>query len=346
MRIATVIDPHASDASEFARACEDIGVASLWVPEVWGYDALTGIGYLAASTTTIGLGTFVVQLGSRSPALLATSALSLADLSDGRFHLGIGVSGPAVMEGFHGVRFDRPIRRTRETIEIIRIASSGERLIHDGEVYPLPLPGSRGRPLRPLVKPRHVPVYIGAMGPTNLRLTGELADGWLANAFIPESAEVFTGPLGEGAARSGRSLDELDLVVPVALEIVADASAARVAKQRHAAGYAYTIGVMGGTGNDGGPNFYNEAFARLGFADATAEVHRLWQAGDREAAGRAVPLDLGAKTNLVGTVEDVAERLDAYRTVGVTTLLCKQEGSAAERLAALSTLLELVARSD
>lgn len=346
MRIATVMDPHATDAAEFAKACEDIGVASLWVPEVWGYDALTGIGYLAASTTTIGLGTFVVQLGSRAPALLATSALSLADLSGGRFHLGIGVSGPAVMEGFHGIRFDRPIRRTRETIEIIRIVSSGERLIHDGEVYPLPLPDSRGRALRPLVKRGHVPVYIGAMGPANLRLTGELADGWLANAFIPESAEVFTGPLGEGALRGGRSLEDLDLVVPVALEFATDPTAAQELKRRHAAGYAYTIGVMGGTERDGGPNFYNEAFARLGFGDATAQVHRLWQAGDREAAGRAVPLDLGAKTNLIGTIDDVADRLDAYRSVGVTTMLCKQEGSAAERLAALSTLLDLVGHTD
>lgn len=342
MRIAAVVDPHAPDAVRFARAAEEPGVTSLWVPEVWGYDALTGIAHLAAHTATIGFGTFVVQLGSRSPALLATSALSLQELSGGRFHLGVGVSGPAVMEGFHGVRFDRPIRRTRETIEIIRTVSSGERLVHDGQVYPLPLPDGPGRALQPLVKPGHVPVYIGAMGPANLRLTGEVADGWLANAFIPETAEVFLEPLAEGAARRGRKLDDLDLVAPVALEITTGAEATDEAVRRHAAGYAFTIGAMGGTRAEGGANFYNEAFVRLGFADEIAEVGRLWQAGDRQAAGRAVPRDLGAKTNLVGTPDDIAARIEAYRAVGTTTLLCKQDGDADARLQALSVLLDLV----
>src|SRR3954452_13888704 len=165
-----MIDPHADDAGAFAQAAERIGVSSLWVPEVWGYDALTGLAHLAAQTTTIGLGTFVVQLGSRSPALLATSALSLQSLSHGRFHLGIGVSGPQVMEGWHGVRFRRPVQATRETIEIIRTVSRGDRLEHAGEVYPLPLPDSEGQAIRPLVAPAHVPVYIAAMGPANLRL--------------------------------------------------------------------------------------------------------------------------------------------------------------------------------
>ena len=219
MRVAALIDPHHPEAAAFALEAERIGVASLWVPEVWGYDALTGLAHLAAQTTTIGLGTFVVQLGSRSPALLATSALSLQSLSHGRFHLGIGVSGPQVMEGWHGVRFRRPVQATRETIEIIRTVSRGDVLRHDGEIYPLPLPDSQGRALRPMLPPGEVPIYVAAMGPANLRLTGELADGWLANAFIPESAEAFLGPLREGAARGGRSLADLDLVAPVALEI-------------------------------------------------------------------------------------------------------------------------------
>ena len=186
MRVATLIDPHHPDAGAFAREAERLGVDSLWVPEVWGYDALTGLAHLAAQTSTIGLGTFVVQLGSRSPALLATSALSLQSLSGGRFRLGVGVSGPQVMEGWHGVRFRKPVQTTRETVEIVRTVSRGERLEHDGEVYPLPLPDSDGRALVPLVAPAHVPVYVAAMGPANLRLTGEVADGWLGNAFIPE----------------------------------------------------------------------------------------------------------------------------------------------------------------
>ena len=200
MKIGVLIEPRLPGAVEFAVAAERIGVASLWVPEVWGYDALTGLAYLAAKTSTIGLGTFVVQLGSRSPAMLATSALSLQELSGGRFMLGVGTSGPRVMEGWHGVRFRRPVQTTRETIEIIRTVSRGERLEHAGEIYPLPLPDSSGTALRPLVRPDHVPVYVAAMGPHNLRLTGEVADGWLGNAFIPEAAEVFLGPLREGAA--------------------------------------------------------------------------------------------------------------------------------------------------
>ncbi|HET8931693.1 MAG TPA: LLM class flavin-dependent oxidoreductase [Acidimicrobiales bacterium] len=339
MRVGTVIDPHHPEAAAFARAAEDIGVASLWVPEVLGYDALTGLAHLAAQTTTIGLGTFVVQLGSRSPALLATSALSLQDLSQGRFTLGVGVSGPQVMEGWHGVRFDRPVRATRETIEILRTVSAGERLVHDGEIYPLPLPDSQGSALRPMVAPAHVPVYVAAMGPANLRLTGEVADGWLANAFVPETAEVFLDPLRDGAAEAGRHLDDLDLVAPVALEVTESDTAATEAARRHADGYAFTIGAMGTRGT----NFYNDAFARLGFADEVAEVERLWRAGDRAAAAAAVPLDLGMRTNLIGTAEVIADRLDAYREAGITTLLAKQEGTGAERLDALAVLIELAA---
>ena len=339
MRVAAVVDPHHPDAVAFAREAERIGVASLWVPEVWGYDALTGLAFLAAQTTTIGLGTCVVQLGSRSPAMLATSALSLAHLSHGRFRLGVGVSGPQVMEGWHGVRFRKPVQATRETIEIIRIVSHGEPLKHDGEIYPLPLPNSQGRALRPLIEPGHVPVYIAAMGPANLRLTGEVADGWLANAFIPESADVFLAPLRAGADRAGRELSELDLVAPVALEITADDASGAEAARRHARGYAFTIGAMG----TGKSNFYNDAFARLGFADEVAEVERLWRAGERDEAADTVPLELGAHTNLVGTEATIAERLPHYRNAGITTLLAKLDGTYADQLVALTTLVRLVA---
>src|ERR1700727_2720748 len=218
MKVGAMIEPRLPGAADFAVAAERIGVASFWIPEVWGYDALTGLAYLAAKTSSVRLGTFVVQLGSRSPALLATSALSLEELSSGRFILGIGTSGPRVMEGWHGVRFRKPVQTTRETIEIIRTVSRGERLEHAGEIYPLPLPDSRGAALRPLVKRDHVPVYVAAMGPQNLRLTGEPADGWLGNAFIPEAAEVYLGPLAEGAQRAGRTLDHLDLVAAAAGE--------------------------------------------------------------------------------------------------------------------------------
>ena len=322
MRLGVLFDPHAPDAGAHARRLEELGVASLWVPEVWGYDALTGLAHVAAQTSTIGLGTFVVQLGSRSPALLATSALGLQSLSGGRFTLGVGVSGPQVMEGWHGVRFHKPVQTTRETIEIIRTVSRGERLAHEGEIYPLPLPGGEGRALRPLVAPAHVPVYVAAMGPANLRLTGEAADGWLGNAFVPEAADVVLGPLREGAAAAGRALDALDLVAPVAVELTASASETEAAVRRHAAGYAFTIGAMG----SGGRNFYNDAFGRLGHADAVAHVQELWRSGDRSAAAAAVPLDLGRLTNLIGSAAEVAARLELHASVGVTTVLAKLDG--------------------
>ncbi|TSD93619.1 LLM class flavin-dependent oxidoreductase [Skermania sp. ID1734] len=338
MKVGVAIEPRLPGAVEFAQQAEQIGVDSLWVPEVWGYDALTGLAFLAARTSTIELGTFVVQLGSRSPALLATSALSLQQLSGGRFRLGIGVSGPAVMEGWHGVRFRKPVQSTRETIEITRTVSRGERLVHDGEIYPLPLPDSAGRSLRPMVAPQHVPVYVAAMGPANLRLTGEVADGWLGNAFIPESAEVFLGPLREGAERAGRSLDDLTLVAPVAVEITDDAAAAA---RRHADGYAFTIGSMGA----GARNFYNDAFVRLGFGDAIARVAELWQAGDKTAARAAVPIELGSHTNLLGTPELIAQRIRLYQDAGIDMLLAKVDGPFEQQLETLETLIALVRRS-
>ena len=340
MKVGALIEPRAPGAAEFAAAAEAIGVASLWVAEVWGYDALTGLAYLAAKTSSIELGTFVVQLGSRSPALLATSALSLQELSGGRFLLGLGTSGPRVMEGWHGVRFRKPVQTTRETIEIIRTVSRADRLEHAGEIYPLPLPGSSGAALRPQVRPRHVPVYVAAMGPHNLRMTGELADGWLGNAFIPEAAEVFLGPLREGARQSGRTLADLDLVAPVAVEIHDDELSADAAARRHADGYAFTIGAMGA----GGRNFYNDAFTRLGYGVQISEVAQLWHDGKRDNARAAVPIDLGRLTNLVGTAEWLADRVGTYREVGITTLLAKLEGDFNSQLTVLRRLVEIAGR--
>jgi F420-dependent oxidoreductase-like protein len=338
MRVAALVEPQAPGAVAFARRAEAIGIASLWAPETWGYDALTGLAWLAAHTTTLEVGTFVVQLGSRSPALLASSALSLQALSGGRFRLGIGVSGPAVMEGWHGVRFAKPAQTTRETIEIVRTVSRGERLEHSGEVYPLPLPDSRGRALVPALAPAHVPIYVAALGPRNLAVTGELADGWLGNAFIPEQASLFLDPIAAGAARAGRTLADLDLVAPVALEIAADEADARRRARRHADGYAFTIGAMG----TGSTNFYNDAFTRLGFGSDVAEVARLWREKRRDEAAAAVPLELGTLTNLVGTRDQIAERVAQYRKVGISTLLAKTAGPWSEQLALLDVLVEIV----
>src|SRR5688572_1552782 len=222
---------------DFVRQAERLGASTAWVPEFWMYDALTPVAYLAATTDTIGLGTAIAQLGTRTPAMLAMSAMSLHALSGGRFVLGIGASGPQVMEGWHGVRFDRPVRRTRETIEIVRAIAAGERLEHHGEVCELPLPGGEGRALRSMMPPAPIPIYVAALGPENLRLTGALADGWIGNSFLPETAEAFFGPIREGAGAAGRDLADLDLTVAVGLELTDDVDEAG---RRHAEGYAFT----------------------------------------------------------------------------------------------------------
>ena len=339
LRIGVATAPYSPAAAEFARQAERLGADSVWVPEFWAGDAFTPLAYLAGQTSAIRLATGIAQLGARTPAMLAMSAQSLQVLSHGRFVLGIGTSGPRVMEGWHGVRFNRPVQRTRETIEIIRAITSGEPLDHHGEIYQLPLPGGEGRSIRSLMPPSHLPVYVASLGPANLRLTGELADGWIGTAFFPETAEVFLGPMREGAARAGRDLAELDLTVAVGVEFTDDVEAAA---RRHAEGYAFTIGAMGSAA----ANFYNNAFERQGYGDDVREVQRLWLAGDKDAARRRVPAAIGLGTNLIGTDDLVRDRLRRYRDAGITTLRASLHGDPGtdldRQLADLGRLLNLV----
>lgn len=322
---------------DYVREAERLGAATAWVPEFWGYDALTPLGALAEATDTIRLGTAIVQLGSRTPATLATSAMTLQELSGGRFVLGVGASGPQVVEGWHGVDFTKPVTRTRETIEIIRLVTAGERLRYDGEVYRLPRPGGEGKALRAAAPPVHVPVYVASLGPANLRLTGALADGWIGNSFLCESASVFLGPIADGAAASGRTLDDIDLTVAVSCEFTDDVEGAG---RRHADGYAFTFGAMG----SGSTNFYNEAFARQGFGDDVREVQRLWATGDREAAARRVPTEIGLRTNLIGPPEEIARRLAEYVDAGIDELRVNPIGDTLdEQVAGLGRLMDLVA---
>ena len=321
---------------DLVREAERLGADSVWVPEFWAFDALTPLGFLAAATSTIRLATGIAQLGARTPAMLAMSAMTLQALSGGRFVLGIGTSGPQVMEGWHGVHFDRPVRRTRETIEIVRRITAGERLEYEGELYTLPLPGSEGRSLRWAGPPVDVPIYVASLGPANLALTGERADGWIGTAFLPETADVFLDPIREGAAAAGRDFGALDLTVSVGLELTDDVEQAG---RRHAEGYAFTFGAMGSPTR----NFYNDAFARQGYGEDVREVQRLWLAGDRDAAGRRVPTAIGLGTNLVGTEDMVRERLRLYRDAGITTLRAGlPAGGLDARLDQLGRLLELV----
>ena len=321
---------------DYVIEAERLGVDSAWVPEYWGYDALTPIAAAAAVTERIRLATAIVQLGSRTPAMLAMSAMSLQSISGGRFALGLGTSGPQVIEGWHGVPFDKPITRTRETIDIVRLVSQGERLEYDGEVYQLPLPGGEGKSIRAAAPPVEIPIYLASLGPANLKLTGAAADGWIGNSFFCETADVFFDQIRAGAESVGRSLDDIDLTVSVGCEITDDVSEAG---RRHASGFAFTFGAMGSANS----NFYNNAFARQGWGDDVAEVQRLWLEGDRDAAAARVPIEIGLRTNLIGPPEEIKRRLREYRDCGVNTLRIGPMGDTLDdRLAGLGQLTDLV----
>ncbi len=322
---------------DYVREAERLGAASIWSAEAWGYDAFTPLAAMATVTERIMLGSGIAQIGARTPANLAMTAMGVQAISEGRLLLGVGTSGPQVMEGWHGIRFDRPIDRTRETIEIVRQIQAGERLAYDGSVYRLPLPDSDGRAIRSAVTVSPIPIYNASLGPANLHLTGALADGWIGNSFFCETADVFIEPIRAGAESAGRSLDDIDLMVAVSCEFTDDVEEAG---RRHASGFAFTFGAMGSAGK----NFYNRAFERQGFGDDVAEVQRLWLAGDRTAAAARVPIEIGLGANLLGPPEEIRARLHQYLGCGVNTLLVNPMGDTLDQqLDGLGQLLEVVA---
>lgn len=335
MRVGVQANAYSAAGVAFARDAEALGADALWAAEFWAGDAFTPLAYLAATTSKVRLGTGIAQLGARTPAMLAMSALSMQAISGGRFVLGIGTSGPQVMEGWHGVAFDHPVRRTRETIEILRIVSAGQRLDYQGETYKLPLPDGEGRSIRSLMQPAHIPIYVASLGPANLRLTGELADGWIGNSFFPETADVFFDPIRQGAAAADRDFSELDLTVSVGVEFTDDVEGAG---RRHAEGYAFTFGAMGSPTT----NFYNQAFARQGFGEDVLAVQQLWLAGDKDSARRRVPIEIGLRSNLIGTDDMIRQRLRLYRQTGVTALRASLTGDNTQQLDDLAHLIDLV----
>lgn len=337
LRVGVVATPQMPWMVDYVVEAEKLGAATVWLPEFWGHDALTPLGALSQVTDSIRLGTAVVQLGSRTPAMLAMSAMSLQELSGGRFVLGVGTSGPQVMEGWHGVRFTKPVTRSRETIEIVRLVTAGRLVDYHGEIFELPLPDGEGKALRAAAGPVDVPIYVASLGPANLRMTGAMADGWIGNSFLCEHAEVFLDEIAAGAASSGRTMDDIDITVAVSCEITDDLEAAG---RRHAEGYAFTFGAMGSSST----NFYSQAFARQGFGDAVAEVQRLWRDGDRDAARAAVPIEIGLRTNLIGPAEQIRRRLREYRACGVDEIRVNPMGDTLhDELAGLGHLLDLVA---
>lgn len=327
-----------TSALTYAIEAERLGVSSAWTAETWGYDGATPLAFLAAKTTRIRLGTGILQVGTRSPALIAMTAMALASLSGGRFMLGLGVSGPQVIEGWHGVRFARPLQRLRETVEIVRRVSRGERLMYQGKTYQIPLPEGEGKALSTRVPPRpELPIYLATLGPKSLELTGELADGWLGTSFIPEHASLFFDHIAAGAAQVGRTLSDLDLQVAAGVVAFSDDVESLIAPRKP--GLAFTLGAMGSREH----NFYNDVYQRAGYVDVALEVQDLWLKKQREAAAARIPDELILKTNLIGTEEMVRERLRAHRRAGVNTLLVHPEGQTLdEQLAILARLVELV----
>jgi len=325
-----------SEAADYVVEAERLGVDDVWSAEAWGHDAVTPLAFLAARTTRLRLGTGIMQAGTRTPALVAMTAMSLSAMSNNRFILGLGVSGPQVIEGWHGIRFDRPVQRMREIIEIVRMAARGERVAYEGTIYRLPLPGGEGKALRsgaPPVPP--IPIYLATLSPKSLEFTGEVADGWLGTSFMPEHARVFFDSLAAGAARAGRSLTDLDLQAGGVAAFSDDVE--RLVAERKP-GLAFTLGAMGSARH----NFYNDAFRRAGYEDVATEVQRLWLAGKRDEAATRVPDEMALKTNLLGTEAMVRARIAAYRAAGVTTLRVEPAGRTLhERLATLARVIAL-----
>ncbi|MEU4895275.1 LLM class F420-dependent oxidoreductase [Streptomyces sp. NPDC044780] len=331
-----------ADNLAVAREADRLGYAVCWAAEAYGSDAATVLSWVAAQTERIDVGSAIFQIPARTPAMTAMTAATLDTLSGGRFRLGLGVSGPQVSEGWYGVRFDKPLARTREYVEIIRKAMSRERLTHEGQNWTLPLPGGPGKPIKLTVHPvrEHIPLYIAAIGPKNLEQTGEIADGALVLFYAPEHAEETTlRHLRAGRATAGKDLDGFDVVPTVPVALGDDVRA--LADQFR----PYTALYVGGMGS-AKQNFYNKLAQRLGYEKEAAEIQEKYLSGDKEGAAAAVPHDLIDSTALLGPVERIADRMQAYAEAGVTTLSLNPSGfTLEERLAGLRAGVEALERA-
>src|SRR6476646_4259509 len=265
------------DQLAIVQEAERLDYDSVWTAEAYGSDAATILGWLAQGTSTIKIGSAIFQMPARSAAMTAMTAATLDQLSDGRMLLGIGSSGPQVSEGWHGVRFAKQLLRTREYIEVVRMALARERVEFHGESIDLPLPDGPGKALKLTIAPvqERIPIYLAAIGPKNTALAGEIADGWLPILLAPEHLPELRGLLEEGAARSGRSLDGFDIVASVNVMVTDDIAAARDAMRPFIALY---VGGMGSRER----NFYNQLVGRYGFEDAAREIQDLYLEGKRD----------------------------------------------------------------
>lgn len=322
---------------EYAVQAEKLGVDSVWSAEAWGMDAVSTLAFLAARTTTVGLGTGILQISARAPSMTAMTALTLAAISGNRFRLGLGASGPQVVEGLHGQAFADPVGRMRETIEIVRLALAGEKLAHEGKHHVLPRPGGEGKALRLALSANpKIPIYLATLSPKALRLTGALADGWLGTSFLPSQADAHLAHIAAGAESAGRSLADIDVCASATVAFADDPGPVVSAMKSQ---MAFVLGAMGSPRT----NFYNAAYRRAGFEDAAAEVQRLWVEGKRGEAVARVPEEMIFASNLIGDETTIRQRLRVYEQAGVNTLVLGPAGrNLEERLETLGRMTELV----
>ncbi len=325
MRIAYQLD-YTRDvfaSLEQVQQMEAAGLDHLWVPEVWGHDAPTLLGYLAARTTRITLGAGVLPVFTRTPALIAQTAATLDELSAGRAVLGLGSSGPQVIEGWHGVPFERPLTRMRETTAICRAVWARERLVFEGKCFQLPLGADGGtglgKPLRLMTRPprARIPIHLAMLGPAGVRLAAEVADGWLPLFFYPErAADVWGESLAAGGDARAGDLAPLEISAGGTVAI-GGADIVDPARRAVRAELARYVGGMGAAS----VNFYADLVSRYGHGECATEVQRLYLSGQRAEAEEALPDALIEGTSLCGDEAHVRGRLAAYRTAGVTTIL-------------------------
>ena len=317
------------------QEADRLGYDSVWSAEAYGSDAVSVIAWVAAQTTRIRVGTAIMQIAARTPTLAATTALTLDQLSGGRFLLGLGVSGPQVVEGWHGVAFGRPLAKTREYVEIIRAVWRREKpLEFKGAYYEIPYMGSDatglGKPLKSILHGRpDIPIYLAAIGPKNVALAAEIADGWLPVYFSPDRMSLFTPHLESGfkAAGGGKSLARFDVAPTVPVVVGADAAACRAVIKPRLALY---VGGMGARGK----NFYNDLVCRYGYEAAAKTIQDLYLSGKKEEAAAAVPDALVDEIALCGPKERIRERLSRWTGCGVSTMICAVGQEEALRLMA------------
>ena len=313
---------------------ERLGYDSVWTAEAYGSDAVTPLAYLAAKTSRIKLGTGIMQIPGRTPAMCAMTMSTLDQLSGGRALVGLGLSGPQVVEGWHGVAYGKPAARTREYVEILRkIWAREEPVAYDGEEYQLPYhgPGATGlgKPLKSILHGRQLPVYLATMGPVNIRATAELADGWLPIWFSPQRMNLFRPALEEGFKRAGngKSYKDFDIAAGCTVAVGNDVKALLAEMKPNLALY---VGGMGAKEK----NFHNEMARKYGYGDAAEKIQDLYLAGRKAEATEAVPDELCDEMSLCGPVERIKERYRAWEDAGVSTILVQAREPAALALMA------------